>query len=280
MSEGIVVENVARVFGGLRAVDGVSLSLARGETIAIVGPNGAGKSTLIQLISGVDRADSGTIHVDGVRTDRLPADRIARLGVGRSFQTSRVFPALTVWDSVLVGVQARLIETPSGRLVDPVSESVGALLGLPFWRRRVKAQEAAAEAALKLFGDRLWPRRHQAALSLSYANRRRLEIARLLASKPRYLLLDEPSAGMNPTETEELTHLIQDLRRTHPAMGLLVIEHKLSMVRRIADRVIVLNQGRVLVEDTPDHALDHPDVVEAYLGKPRSGTDFEDAHHG
>lgn len=278
--KGIVVDNVSRVFGGLRAVDGASIKLARGETIAIVGPNGAGKSTLIQLISGVDRADSGTIHIDGVRTDRLPADRIARLGVGRSFQTSRVFPALTVWDSVMVGLQAGMIETRSGRLIDPLTESIGALFGLPFWHRRIKAQEEAAEAALKLFGDRLWPRRDQPALSLSYANRRRLEIARLLAAEPRYLLLDEPSAGMNPTETEELTHLILDLRRTHPRMGILVIEHKLSMVRRIADRVIVLNQGRVLIEDTPDHALDHPEVVEAYLGKPRAGANFQDAHHG
>lgn len=278
--EGIVVDKISRVFGGLKAVDGVSLKLGRGETVAIVGPNGAGKSTLIQLISGVDRATNGTIHVDGVRTDRLSADRIARLGIGRSFQTSRVFPALTVWDSVLVGVQAGLIENGSGGLIDPVTESVGALFNLPFWRRRVKAQDEAAEAALKLFGDRLWPRRDQPALSLSYANRRRLEIARLLAAAPRYLLLDEPSAGMNPTETEELTHLIIELRQTHPDMGILVIEHKLSMVRRIADRVIVLNQGRVLVEDTPDHALDHPEVVEAYLGKPRAGTGFQDAHHG
>ncbi|GGF58575.1 ABC transporter ATP-binding protein [Azorhizobium oxalatiphilum] len=278
--EGIIVDNVSRIFGGLRAVDGASLKLARGETVAIVGPNGAGKSTLVQLISGVDKADSGTIHVDGVRTDRLPPDRIARLGVGRSFQTSRVFPALSVWDSVLVGVQPRLIATASGRLLDPVTESLGALLGLPFWRRRVAAQEAAAETALKLFGDRLWPRRDQPALGLSYANRRRLEIARLLAAEPRYLLLDEPSAGMNPTETEELTQLILDLRRSHPHMGILVIEHKLSLVRRIADRVVVLNQGKVLIEDTPDHALDHPEVVEAYLGRPRAGSNFQDAHHG
>lgn len=279
-SEGIVVENVSRTFGGLKAVDGASLKLRRGETVAIVGPNGAGKSTLLQLISGVERADGGTIHIDGVRSDQLSPDRIARLGVGRSFQTSRVFPALTVWDSVLVGVQRGLIETKSGRLIDPITESLGALLGLPFWRRRIAAQEAAAESALKLFGERLWPRSDQPALGLSYANRRRLELARLLAAEPRYLLLDEPSAGMNPTETEELTQLVLDLRRTHPGMGILVIEHKLSLVRRIADRVVVLNQGRVLVEDTPDHALDHPHVVEAYLGRSRVGQAFQDAHHG
>ncbi|MGU3496219.1 ABC transporter ATP-binding protein [Xanthobacteraceae bacterium A53D] len=279
-SQGIVVNDITRVFGGLRAVDGVSLTLKRGETVAIVGPNGAGKSTLVQLMSGVERADGGSIHIDGVRTDRLSPDRIARLGVGRSFQTSRVFPALTVWESVQIGLQPRLIARANGGLIDPVTESFGALFGLPFWKRRVAAQAEAAEAALKLFGDRLWPRRDQPAFGLSYANRRRLEIARLLAAEPRYLLLDEPSAGMNPTETEELTSLIVDLRRSHPDMGILVIEHKLSMVRRIADRVVVLNQGRVLVEDTPDRALDNPDVIEAYLGKARTGTNFQDAHHG
>lgn len=279
MTEGIRADGVSRAFGGLKAVDRVSLHLRPGETVAIVGPNGAGKSTLVQLLSGVERPDSGTVAVDGRRSDRLPPERIARLGVGRSFQTSRVFPALTVRESVLVGTHPALLRQGAG-LIDPVSETLGALLRLPFWRRRVAAQEAAAEAALKRFGDRLWPRRDQPAFSLSYANRRRLEIARLLAAGPRYLLLDEPSAGMNPTETEELTDLLVDLRRTDPALGLLVIEHKLSLVRRVADRVVVLNQGRVLVEDTPDRALDHPEVVEAYLGPPRAGRRFADAHHG
>ncbi len=278
--QGIIVEGVSRAFGGLKAIDNVSLHLRRGETLALVGPNGAGKSTLVQLISSVDRIDIGRISVDGVRTDRLPSERVARLGVGRSFQTSRVFPALTVWESVMVGVQASLLRTGSGRLLDPVTESAGALLRLPFWTRRVAEQEGAAETALKLFGDRLWPRRAQPAFSLSYANRRRLEIARLLAANPKYLLLDEPSAGMNPTETDELTQLILDLRQSHPDIGILVIEHKLSMVRRIADRVVVLNQGKVLIEDKPDHALDHPEVVEAYLGKARDGASFQDAHHG
>lgn len=274
------VNRASRTFGGLRALDEFSLCLVPGETVALVGPNGAGKSTVLQLISGVDRLDRGTISIDGVRAEGLPPERISRLGVGRSFQTSRVFPALTVWESVMVGTQSALLRTTNGQLLDPLSESIGALLRLPFWRRRVAEQEAAAEAALKLFGDRLWPRRDQPAFSLSYANRRRLEIARLLSANPRYLLLDEPSAGMNPTETDELTKLIVDLRTTHPNLGILVIEHKLSMVRRIADRVIVLNQGKVLVEDRPDHALDHPEVVEAYLGQPRARDHFQDAHYG
>ncbi|SOE52428.1 ABC transporter ATP-binding protein [Orrella dioscoreae] len=280
MEKGLILDKVVRDFGGVRAVDNVSLSLRPGETLAVVGPNGAGKSTLVQLISGVDRPSSGSITLDGRRIDRLPPERIARLGLGRSFQTSRVFPAMTVWDSVLVGTHMQLLSNGKSGLLDPVREAAGAVLSLPFWRRRRAAQEAAAADVLKLFGDRLWPRRDQPAFSLSYANRRRLEIARVLASRPAYLLLDEPTAGMNPTETGEMTELLEQLPKLFPQIGLLVIEHKLSLVRRIADRVIVLNQGKVLVEDTPDHALDHPEVVEAYIGHPREGRKRSNAHLG
>lgn len=280
MSHGLILDKVVRDFGGVRAVDNVSLHLRPGETVALVGPNGAGKSTVVQLISGVDRPTSGTIHLDGRRIDRLAPERIARLGLGRSFQTSRVFPALTVWDSVMIGTHTHLIGGKGGGLLNPVSEVAGALLNLPFWRRRTGEQERAATEALQLFGDRLWPRRDQPAFSLSYANRRRLEIARVLASRPAYLLLDEPTAGMNPTETGEMTELLEQLPKMFPQIGMLVIEHKLSLVRRIADRVVVLNQGKVLVEDTPDHALDHPEVVEAYIGQARSERRRSDAHLG
>jgi len=131
-----------------------------------------------------------------------------------------------------------------------------------------------------LFGDRLWPRKDQPAFSLSYANRRRLEIARVLAGQPDYVLLDEPAAGMNPTETAELTELLLALRRMRPKLGILVVEHKLSLVRKVADRVMVLNQGRVLAQGDPDHALDHPEVVEAYLGRERRRPNSSDAHLG
>ncbi|MFG1479133.1 ABC transporter ATP-binding protein [Xanthobacter sp. V4C-4] len=281
MTAGYRVENVFKAFRGVRAVDGVSLHLKPGETVALVGPNGAGKSTVMQLMSGVDRIDGGRLLVDGARVDGRSPERIAALGVGRTFQTSRVFPALSVWESVLVGRQLHLLRGDGRRAIDPLRESLGAVLGLPFWRRRVAREEAAAEAALKLFGDRLWPRRTAPAASLSYANRRRLEIARVLAGAPRYLLLDEPTAGMNPTETAELTALIGDLRRTHPAIGILVIEHKLSLVRQVAQRVLVLNQGALLVEGPPEDALSHPKVVEAYLGHARPDRQlFKDAHLG
>jgi len=275
------LENVSRHYDGVKAVDDVSLTLPPGETLALVGPNGAGKSTLIQLISGVAGLTSGRIWLDGKRIDKLPPERIARLGVGRSFQTSRVFPALTVWDSVMLGTQARLLGAGErGWLKDPFSELMASLLPTPSWRRRMAEQEDVVRDILQLFGDRLWPRRDQPAYSLSYANRRRLEIARVLAGRPDYLLLDEPAAGMNPTETAELTELLLQLRRLHPGLGILVVEHKLSLVRQVADRVIVLNQGRILAEGGPDEALDHPEVVEAYLGRVRARPVSSDAHLG
>ncbi len=177
-AKGFIVENVSKSFRGVHAVNGVSLHLRPGETVALVGPNGAGKSTLMQLMSGVDRIDAGAILVDGARADGLAPERIAALGVGRTFQTSRVFPALTIWDSVLIGRQLSLLRGEGRTLIDPLRESLSVLFGLPFWRRRVARQEAVAEATLKLFGDRLWPKREAQASSLSYANRRRLEIAR------------------------------------------------------------------------------------------------------
>lgn len=276
------LENVSRHYEGVKAVDDVSLALPPGETLALVGPNGAGKSTLIQLISGVASLSSGRIWLDGRRIDKLPPERIARLGVGRSFQTSRVFPALTVWDSVMLGTQARLLSEgrASGRLKNPFGELMASLLHTPGWRRQVQEQETVVHDILQLFGERLWPRRHQPAYTLSYANRRRLEIARVLAGQPDYLLLDEPAAGMNPTETVELTELLLQLRRLHPQLGILVVEHKLSLVRQVADRVIVLNQGQILAEGDPDAALDHPEVVEAYLGRVRARPVSSDAHLG
>lgn len=278
---GLAIENVSRHFRGVQALCDVSFALGPGETLALVGPNGAGKSTLVQLISGLDRPSKGTIWLDGVRLDRQSPDRIAGLGVSRSFQTSRVFPALSLWDSLSIGVYAESIRrSATGRPVNAISELLLAFMRPPRWRRRLQTLDQRVEKVLALFGDRLVPRRDQPAFTLSYANRRRLEIARALVAEPRYLLLDEPAAGMNPSETVEISNLLKDIKQLRPSIGILLIEHKLSIVRELADRVIVLNQGKILIEDSPAHALDHPEVVEAYLGRRRRGRHSGDAHLG
>ncbi|MBU8543793.1 MULTISPECIES: ABC transporter ATP-binding protein [Roseomonadaceae] len=264
----LVLEGVTRRFGGLVATNEVTFTVPGGELLAIVGPNGAGKSTLVQLITGFVRPDAGRIRLGPHDLTRLPPERISALGVARSFQTSRVFPGLTVLESVLVGTQVQLIG--GGRLpraFNTLAETASVLFGLPAYAARRRLLEDRAEATLKLFGDRLWPRRDAPAFSLSYANRRRLEIARALVAEPDLLLLDEPTAGMNPTETGELADLIAQLHADRPALTIVMIEHKLQVVRQLASRVIVMNHGSVLVDATPEEALADPRVVTAYLGR-------------
>lgn len=262
----LAISGLAKSFGGLRAVDGVSFEVGAGETIAVVGPNGAGKSTLFQLINGVIRADAGSARLDGTELVGLEPEMVAALGVGRTFQTSRVFPALSIWDSVRVGQTPALIGGGRhGRRRDPLRELLAAL-----WPRETGEREALdgkAREVLELFGDRLWPRREDRADSLSYANRRRLEIARALIGEPSLLLLDEPTAGMNPTETTELSDLIARITAERPSMSTILVEHKLDVVRNLARRVVVMDNGQVLVEGPPDAVLADFRVVEAYLGK-------------
>ena len=271
----LAIAGVSRRFGGVVAADDVTLTVPKGEFLAIVGPNGAGKSTLIQMITGFVRPDAGTIRLGERELTNLPPERIAALGVARTFQTSRVFPALSVWESVMTGTQADLVG--GGRLprfAGALKETASILFRLPAYRARLDALEAEAERVLKLFGERLWPRRDEPAFSLSYANRRRLEIARALVARPDVLLLDEPAAGMNPTETDELAELVADLHRGRPDLTIVMVEHKLQVVRRLAARVVVMTQGAVLVDDAPDAALDHPKVIEADLGRAKSAAAF------
>ncbi len=273
--EALIIDKVTRRFGGVVAANALDFTVPQGEFLAVVGPNGAGKSTLLQMISGVIRPQEGEIRLGSRRIDRLHPEAINALGISRTFQTSRVFPMLTIRDSIMVGTQVGVIgggRTP--RRYGPVTELIAALLRLPGYRARVAAAEARAEEVMKMFGDRLWPRQNDQAFSLSYANRRRLEIARALVQDPDILLLDEPAAGMNPSETDELTDIIAELRRIRPGMTIVMVEHKLQVVRQLAERCIVMAQGTVIVDDTPAGALEDPRVIEAYLGTRRSAAAF------
>ncbi|XWN30531.1 MAG: ATP-binding cassette domain-containing protein [Devosia sp.] len=266
------IDHLSVVFGGLKAVDDVTLDIQKGAFVGIVGPNGAGKSTLVQTISGFVRPSSGAVSLFGndITTAR-PHKRVA-LGLGRTFQTSRVFPAMTVEESILVGEQRRLIGAANGvPAIGPLVEPALALLGTSGYRRRQDEMRARAEMVMALFGERLIGRRGDPAHSLSYANRRRLDIARALVAEPRVLLLDEPTAGMNPTETAELAGVLEEVAARFRDMTIVMIEHKLDLIRRLTERTIVISQGAVIVDAPPQEALSHPDVAEAYLGHHSAG---------
>jgi branched-chain amino acid transport system permease protein len=241
-------------FGGLVALRSVSLSVPAHRIVAVIGPNGSGKSTLFNAMTGLVSADSGTVRFAGVEILRLPPHRILQCGIARTFQNLRLFPNLSVLENVMVGMHARL-----------KTGTVGAILRLPPTRREeAEARERALEI-LAVFGNRLLPRLDHPTASLSYANRRRTEIARALASGPKLLLLDEPAAGMNPAETLELVDQIRSLARL--GLSILLIEHKLDVVAGLADNVIVLDHGEKIAEGTADAVRRDDEVIRAYLGR-------------
>ncbi len=256
---------MTRSFGGVRAVAGVDLALAQGELLSIIGPNGAGKTTLFNLLSGHDVPDGGRITLDGTPVTGWAPERMAALGLARTFQHGRVFANLSVRDNVLVGAHRRL-RAAKPRLpgLGALAELAAALLRLPAVVREEQALHADVERIVALFGDRLAPRLEQPAYALSYANRRRVEIARALALHPRLLLLDEPTAGMNESETAEMAGIIGGLKAA--GHTILLIEHKLDLVMRLSDRVVAMDDGRVIAQGAPDAVRADPAVIEAYLG--------------
>ena len=256
------VRGVTVRFGGLVALNAVTMAVPEGGVLAVIGPNGSGKSTLFNTITGLTPAASGSIRFGGRELLGLPPHRILDAGVARTFQNIRLFPSLSVMDNVLVGQHARLHTGP-----------VRAILRLPGTRAEERAARERVMEILSLFGNRLVPRVDQPVSGLSYANRRRVEIARALASGPRLLMLDEPTAGMNPAETLELAEQLKQLHTL--GLSILVIEHKLDVVTRLADTVVVLDHGEKLTEGLPDEVRRNEAVLDAYLG--RSHTEALDA---
>ncbi len=264
----LTIDRLTRRFGGITAVDSVSMVVRPGEVVAMVGPNGAGKSTVLQLISALLAPDSGSVHLGTDQLTGRTPEEIAALGVARAFQTSRVFPVLSVWDSVRVaGIPALIGGGRFGHRIPAFLELAAVLFGTRRHRARVAELDRRTAEVLELFGERLLPRRDDTAQSLSYANRRRLELARALVADPYVLLLDEPTAGMNPTETEELVRLLQVLHHRRPELAILVVEHKMNVVRALADRAVVMDHGSVIAEGPPQEVLQNELVIEAYLGR-------------
>jgi branched-chain amino acid transport system ATP-binding protein len=255
------LKGLSKAFGGLLVIDGLDLHVDEGEIVSVIGPNGAGKTTLFNLVTGVYRPDAGEILLDGKSLVGLRPHQITQRGVARTFQTLRLFLNMTVKENVMAAQY--------GHTKARVWQS---LLRTPAARREERAIHALAEEKLGFFGQRLMGYRwDQPAYSLSYANRRRLEIARATATNPRILLLDEPAAGMNPSETHEITGLIEKLR-TDGGYTILVIEHDMHVVEGISDRVVALDHGVKIAEGTFDEVATSPRVVEAYLGTKATAT--------
>jgi branched-chain amino acid transport system ATP-binding protein len=253
------VDRVSLSFAGVRALDSVSLAVEEKALVAVIGPNGAGKTSLFNCISGIYRPGSGTIRVAGRAIDQLPPHAIAALGVGRVFQNLALFEHLTVLDNLLVGRH----HTHSG-----------SLLGDLFFSRRTRAEEIRQRRRVEEIIDFLdlerW--RKTPAVVLPYGVRKRVELGRALAMEPRILLLDEPAAGLNREETEDMARFILDIR-AELGLTVVLIEHDLGLVMDLAERVIVLDFGKKIAEGSPAEVGRHPDVIAAYVGTARAEPD-------
>jgi branched-chain amino acid transport system ATP-binding protein len=249
-------DKVSLSFGGLKALTELDLTVNEGEVVSVIGPNGAGKTTVFNVITGIYEPTSGDVRFAGESIVGRRPNKITETGIARTFQSLRLFLNMSVKENVMAATYGATRSTP-----------LESILRLPRARREEREVKALTEEVLSFFGKRLAGYRwDQPAYSLSYANRRRLEIARALATRPKLLLLDEPAAGMNPNETHEVTELIDELR-DKLGLAILVIEHDMHVVAGCSDRVIALDHGVKLAEGSFDAVANHPGVVEAYLGR-------------
>ena len=249
----LVAKDISISFGALKAVDSFNLEINSGELIGLIGPNGAGKTTVFNILTGVYNASSGEYTLDGENVIRTSTSALVKKGLARTFQNIRLFKYLSVLDNVVAAYNFRMkYGILSGMLRFP-----------NFWREEKEAKEKAM-ALLKIFDLDKYAEMH--AGNLPYGEQRKLEIARAMATEPKILLLDEPAAGMNPKETEDLMNTIK-LIRDKFGIAVLLIEHDMKLVLGICERLLVLNYGKILASGKPNEVINNPQVVEAYLGK-------------